>query len=106
MLRISQGTRTGLATAALTLAAGPALAQFAAGGAAPEFQKGLTDLLWWVFVAGVFIAVASFIVACVSLFMRNLLAFAGGVLGVVIGGALMAKAPTIVTNLTGLQSIF
>lgn len=83
----------------------PALAQFA-GGTAPEFQKGLSTLLWWVFVFGVFVAVVSFIAACFFLFQRNLMGFAGGVLGVVIGGALMAKAPTIITTLTGLQKIF
>jgi type IV secretion system protein TrbC len=90
----------------ILLAADPALAQFSAGGAAPEFQKGLSSLLWWVFVAGVFIAIVSFIAACIFLFMRNLMGFAGGVLGVAIGGALMAKAPTVVNGLTGLQSIF
>ena len=91
---------------AVAFAADPALAQFTGGGAAPEFQKGLSTLLWWVFVAGVFIAIASFIMACVFLFMRNLMGFAGGVLGVVIGGALMAKAPTVVNALTNLQSVF
>lgn len=91
---------------AVLVTADPALAQFAGGGAAPEFQKGLSTLLQWVFVAGVFVAVASFIAACAFLFMRNLMGFAGGVLGVVIGGALMSKAPTVVSALTGLQSMF
>jgi hypothetical protein len=99
-------TYLGAAVFASLLMADPALAQFTGGGAAPEFQKGLSTLLWWVFVAGVFVAIASFIFACVALFTRNLMGFAGGVLGVVIGGALMAKAPTVVTALTNLQSIF
>ena len=38
--------------------------------------------------------------------MRNLIGFAGGVLGVVIGGALMANAQTLVQSLTGLTSAF
>ena len=72
------------------LAAGPALAQFAGGGAAAPFQQGMSTVLNWAFIAGVAVALFSFLFACVSLFMRNLIGFAGGVLGVVIGGALMA----------------
>jgi hypothetical protein len=110
-MQITSKTAAICATAfavALVAAVDPALAQFSGGGsgATPEFQKGLSTLLWWVFVAGVFIAIASFIAACAFLFMRNLMGFAGGVVGVVIGGALMAKAPTVVNALTGLQSIF
>lgn len=88
------------------LAADPALAQFAGGGGAVPFQTGMSTVLNWAFVAGVAIALFSFILACVFLFMRNLIGFAGGVLGVVIGGALMANAATIVTSLTGLTSAF
>jgi hypothetical protein len=102
-----QKLATWAAAAVLILAAtDPAMAQFASPGGAPEFQKGLSTLLWWVFVFGVFVAIASFIAACIFIYMRNLMGFAGGVLGVLIGGALMAKAPTVVNGLTGLQNIF
>ena len=85
----------------------PALAQFAGGGGDDvPFQEGLGTLLNWAFVAGVVVALGAFIMACVGLFMRNLMAFAGGVLGVVIGGALMANAADVVNALTGLDSIF
>jgi hypothetical protein len=87
------------------LAADPALAQFAGGAAAP-FQQGMSTVLNWAFIAGVAVALFSFLFACVSLFMRNLIGFAGGVLGVVIGGALMANAQTLVQSLTGLTSAF
>lgn len=90
----------------IALAADPALAQFTggAGGAAP-FRQGMSTLLNWAFLAGVAIALFSFIMACVFLFMRNLIGFAGGVLGVVVGGALMANAQTIVQSLTGLKGM-
>jgi hypothetical protein len=88
------------------LVADPALAQFAGGGAAAPFQQGMSTVLNWAFIAGVAVALFSFLFACVSLFMRNLIGFAGGVLGVVIGGALMANAQTLVQSLTGLTSAF
>lgn len=88
------------------LATAPALAQFAGGGTAAPFQQGMSTVLNWAFVAGVAIALFSFLLACVFLFMRNLIGFAGGVLGVVIGGAMMANAPTLVQSLTGLTSAF
>ena len=91
---------------AVVAAADPALAQFAGGGADAPFQEGLGTLLNWAFVAGVVIALGSFVMACAFLFMRNLMGFAGGVLGVVVGGALMANASTIVSSLTGLTSVF
>ncbi|UEM08189.1 hypothetical protein JL101_036155 (plasmid) [Skermanella rosea] len=87
------------------LAADPALAQFNGGGDVP-FQQGMSTVLNWAFVAGIAVALFSFILACVFLFMRNLIGFAGGVLGVLIGGALMANAATIVQGLTGLTSQF
>ena len=89
----------------MALATDPALAQFAGGAAAP-FQQGMSTVLNWAFIAGVAIALFSFLFACVSLFMRNLIGFAGGVLGVVIGGALMANAPALVQSLTGLNTPF
>jgi hypothetical protein len=88
------------------LAAGPALAQFAGSGGDAPFRQGMSTVLNWAFIAGVAIALFSFLFACVSLFMRNLIGFAGGVLGVVIGGALMANAQTLVQSLTGLTSAF
>jgi hypothetical protein len=88
------------------LAADPALAQFAGGGATAPLQQGMSTVLNWAFIAGVAVALFSFLFACVSLFMRNLIGFAGGVLGVVIGGALMANAQTLVQSLTGLTSAF
>jgi hypothetical protein len=88
------------------MAVDPAMAQFAGGGGAVPFQQGMSTVLNWAFVAGVAIALFSFILACVFLFMRNLIGFAGGVLGVVIGGALMANAQTIVQTLTGLTGTF
>ena len=91
---------------AAALAADPALAQFAGGGATAPFQQGMSTVLNWAFIAGVAVALFSFLFACVSLFMRNLIGFAGGVLGVVIGGALMANAQTLVQSLTGLTSTF
>jgi hypothetical protein len=104
---ISEKIAAGAAIALVAaLTADPALAQFAGGGAAVPFQQGMGTLLNWAFVAGVVVALASFIMACVFLFMRNLMGFAGGVLGVVIGGALMANASTIVSSLTGLTSVF
>ncbi|QQP94022.1 hypothetical protein IGS68_34840 (plasmid) [Skermanella sp. TT6] len=93
-----------LATLIVT-AADPALAQFNGGGDVP-FQQGMSTVLNWAFVAGIAVALFSFILACVFLFMRNLIGFAGGVLGVLIGGALMANAPTIVQGLTNLSSPF
>ena len=91
----------------VVMAADPALAQFSGGGGGDApFRQGIGTILNWAFIAGVAIALASFIMACAFLFMRNLMGFAGGVLGVVIGGAMMAKAPQIVSSLTGLQSIF
>ena len=94
-----------LTLAAVAVAADPALAQFAGGGTAP-FQQGMSTVLNWAFIAGVAIALFAFLFACVALFMRNLIGFAGGVLGVVIGGALMANAPTLVQALTGLTTAF
>ena len=108
MRSMSEKTVPALAVAlAVALAASPALAQFAggAGGDVP-FQEGLGTLLNWAFVAGVVVALGSFLMACVALFTRNLMGFAGGVLGVVIGGALMANAADVVNALTGLDSIF
>lgn len=96
-------TATAVAAIAL-LSADPALAQFG-GGDAP-FRQGMSTVLNWAFFAGVAIALFSFLLACVFLFMRNLIGFAGGVLGVVIGGALMANAPTLVQALTGLTAVF
>lgn len=94
-----------LAALLVCAAADPALAQFSGGGDVP-FKQGMTTVLNWVFFVGVVIALASFIGACIFLFMRNLMGFAGGVLGVVVGGALMANAPTIVNKLTTLQTGF
>jgi hypothetical protein len=88
------------------LAADPALAQFAGGGGDAPFRQGMSTMLNWAFIAGVAIALFSFLLACVFLFMRNLIGFAGGVLGVVIGGALMANAPALVQSLTGLNTPF
>jgi hypothetical protein len=116
MRSMSEKTVPALAFAlAVALAASPALAQFAGGGGGDvPFQAGLGTLLNWAFVAGVVVALGAFIMACIGLFMRNLMAFAGGVLGVVIGGvlgvviggALMANASDVVSALTGLQAIF
>lgn len=91
---------------AVTAAASPALAQFGGSTADAPFTEGLGTLLNWAFIAGVVIALGSFIMACVFLLMRNLIGFAGGVVGVVIGGALMANAADLVSSLTGLESIF
>src|SRR4051794_24718165 len=88
------------------LLADPALAQFAGGGGDAPFRQGMSTVLNWAFIAGIAVALFSFIFACVSLFMRNLIGFAGGVAGVVIGGALMANAQTIVQTLTGLTGVF
>lgn len=95
-----------LAIAVIVAAADPALAQFAGGGGAAPFRQGMSTVLNWAFIAGVAIALFSFLLACVFLFMRNLVGFAGGVLGVVIGGALMANAQTLVQSLTGLTTAF
>jgi hypothetical protein len=81
----------------------PALAQFTGGGDVP-FRQGMNTILNWVFVVGIVIALASFIGACCFLFMRNIMGFCAGVLGVVVGGALMAKAPQIITALTTLRT--
>lgn len=85
--------------------ANPAMAQFAGGGDVP-FRAGMSQVLNWVFFLGVVIALASFLGACIFLLMRNFMGFAGGVVGVVVGGALMAKAPAIVSKLTTLQTGF
>lgn len=90
-----------LAIAVIVAAADPALAQFA--GTDPGFRQPLNTLLGWVLIIGAGVAVACFMFACFGLFMRNLLMFAGGVLGVVIGGVLMANAPQIVSGLTRLN---
>lgn len=95
-----------LAIAVIVVAADPALAQFAGGGGTAPFRQGLSTVLNWAFIAGVAIALFSFLMACAFLFMRNLVGFMGGVLGVVIGGALMANAPTLVQSLTGLTTAF
>lgn len=95
-----------LVTVVIVAAADPALAQFAGGGGTAPFRQGMSTVLNWAFIAGVAIALFSFIMACVFLFMRNLMGFAGGVLGVVIGGALMANAPQLVQSLTGLTTAF
>jgi hypothetical protein len=87
------------------LAAEPALAQFSGGGGDAPFRQGLNTALNWVFIIGVAVALFGFIGACVALFMRNIPGFAGGVLAVIVGGALLANAPTIMQSLTGLQSI-
>ena len=92
---------------AVATAAEPALAQFGGGGGTDApFQEGLGTILNWAFITGVVVALGAFIMACVGLFTRNLMAFAGGVLGVVVGGALLANAEEVVTALTGLESIF
>lgn len=91
-----------LAVVIIVAAADPALAQFG-GGADPGFRQGLNTLLGWVLIVGAAVAVAAFMFACVGLFMRNLMMFAGGVLGVLIGGVLLANAPTIVSSLTRLN---
>jgi hypothetical protein len=90
--------------AIVALAADPALAQFSGGGDAP-FRQGLNTALNWVFIIGVAVALFGFIGACIAIFMRNVIGFAGGVLAVIVGGALLANAPTIMQSLTGLQSI-
>lgn len=95
-----------LAIAVIVVAADPALAQFAGGGGVAPFRQGMSTVLNWAFIAGVAIALFSFLLACIFLFMRNLVGFAGGVLGVVIGGALMANAQTLVQSLTGLTTAF
>lgn len=84
-------------------ATNPALAQFTGGGEVP-FRQGMNTFLNWVFVVGIVVALISFLAACIFLFMRNIMGFAGGVLGVIVGGALMAKAPQIVTALTSLRT--
>lgn len=100
-------TIAALTVAAVALAADPALAQVGfGGGAAAPFRQGMSTVLNWAFIAGVAIALFAFLFACVALFMRNLIGFAGGVLGVVIGGALMANAQTLVQALTGLTTAF
>jgi membrane protease YdiL (CAAX protease family) len=91
---------------AVAAAADPALAQFSGGGADAPFQEGLGTLLNWVFIVGVVVALGAFLFACIMLFNRNLMGFAGGLLGVVVGGALMANAADIVNGLTGLENVF
>lgn len=92
-----------LAVLLAVAATNPALAQFQGGGAVP-FRAGMNTFLNWVFVVGIVIALISFLAACIFLFMRNIMGFAGGVLGVIVGGALMANAPAIVTSLTTLRT--
>ena len=107
MQKIASYAIAAASVAVVAVTADPALAQFAGGGgAAAPFQQGMSTLLNWAFIAGVLIALVCFIMACVFLFMRNIIGFAGGVLGVVIGGALMANADTVVSSLTGLQTVF
>src|SRR5688572_24871178 len=89
-----------LALGLLVLAAvDPALAQIGGGGGGGgdiPFRGGLRTLLNWIFYGGAFLAVACFVWACGSLMARNLMQFASGVLGVVIGGALMGNAERLV----------
>lgn len=92
--------------ALILLPAVPAQAQFTNGGGAVPFQQGLSTLLNWAFIAGVAIALFCFILGCVLLYMRNLIGFVSCLLGVAIGGALMANAQTLVSSLTGLQGTF
>lgn len=103
MQKIASYAIAAASVAAVAVTADPALAQFAGGGTAP-FQTGLSTLLNWVYIVGVIVAVASLIFAGIALFaMRNAMLFAGSLLGLVVGGTLIAQAPEIVSALTGLQ---
>lgn len=93
-----------LTIAAVAIASDPAFAQFASGGASVPFKNGLNTGLNWVYIIAVAVAFFGFIGACVALFMRNIVVFAGGVLAVIVGGGLLANAQTVVTSLTGIRS--
>ena len=94
-----------LVTLIVLAAADPALAQFTGGGAAAPFRQGLNTALNWVYIIAVAVALFGFLGACVAIFMRNIIGFAGGVLAVIVGGALLANAPTLVQNLTGIRTM-
>lgn len=87
------------------LTAGPALAQRAdnGGGGDAPFAPGINTGLNWVVFLGATIAVFAFIVACISLFLRQVMVAAGAFAFVIIGGALIARANEIITALTSLN---
>lgn len=93
-----------LVTLIVLAAADPAMAQFTGGGAVP-FRTGLNTALNWVYIVAVAVALFGFIGACIAIFMRNIIGFAGGVLAVIVGGALLANAGTLVQSLTGLRTL-
>lgn len=88
----------------VAVAADPALAQWAGGGTPAPFQTGFRSFLNWVFIVGVLVALISFLVACGFAMMGNARGFVAGAVGVIIGAALMAKAPTIIQGLTSLNA--
>ena len=94
-----------LVTLIALVAADPALAQFTGGGTAAPFRQGLNTALNWVYIVAVAVALFGFIGACIAIFMRNIIGFAGGVLAVIVGGALLANAGTLVQSLTGLRTL-
>lgn len=93
-----------LVTLIVLAAADPALAQFTGTGTVP-FRTGLNTALNWVYIIAVAVALFGFIGACIAIFMRNIIGFAGGVLAVIVGGALLANAGTLVQSLTGLKTL-
>lgn len=91
--------------AILALSAGPALAQRAdnGGGSDAPFAPGIAIGLNWVMFLGAAIAVFAFIVACIALFMRQVMVAGGAFLFVLIGAALIARSNEIITKLTTLS---
>lgn len=88
----------------LALMAGPAFAQRATngGGGDAPFAEGVTTGLTWVHYGAAAIAIVAFIIGCILLFMRQIMGAAGAFFFVIIGGALLANADTILTRLTTL----
>ena len=106
MNKIASYALAAVSATAIGIVSDPAMAQFAGGAATAPFQTGLTTLLNWVYIVGVIVAIGSLIFAAIALFaMRNVMLFAGALLGLVVGGTLIAQAPEIVSALTGLQAL-
>lgn len=89
----------------LGMLAGPALAQQTTngGGGDAPFAPGITTGLTWVHFMAAAIAVAGLVIGCIMLFMRQIMPAVGAFVFIVVGGALLANANTIITQLTGLS---
>ena len=93
-----------MAAAAEVVLASSAMAQqvTSGGGGDAPFAAGVVTGLNWVHFTGAAIAVVAFLVGCILLYMRNVMGAGAAFLFVVVGGAFMANANSIITTLTGL----